>query len=148
MTWHEAVAWACPDSLHECLRAMEAEARRELERGRALFDLARKRLGPDPRSAHLGVALACCGAALDLVAASIQKGRSGNRELLLGDGLLTRSLTVAAALGRSTLLRLVALATEAMGTPHPSATMRDRLVQEGLDSFLVCSPPQSNGGSV
>lgn len=130
MTWPEAVEYACCGSWDEGeLQVMREAARAALEGARGLFSHAVQTALYGEESARLGIAVACMGAGLDAYARSLTSGRAGGRDLLVGDGLITRSLEIAADLGEPALSLVAELAEAAAGNEHPSLAMRERLAQ-------------------
>ncbi|MCU0611100.1 MAG: hypothetical protein MUE60_04845 [Candidatus Eisenbacteria bacterium] len=148
MTWKEAVDYVCPASWGEgSLATLASEARNALERGRPLF---RRAVGQPPRrtdAPRLGAILACLGTGLDLQAASVARGSSGGRELLLGDGLVTRALELAGSFGADTLDAIVALAHRVLGEEAPLRALEELLDQRGIDPLLTYPSATTDGGS-
>ncbi|MBN1426708.1 hypothetical protein JXA88_19350 [Candidatus Fermentibacteria bacterium] len=147
MTWPEAVEYACPEAWGQGrLDAMMTAARCALEDGLPLFKAVVDRCPPGPDAAMLGIALACLGVGLDLQAQSLAQGASGGRALLLGDGLVTRALELAATLGPAEVEALAQCATHAMANETPSTTLMRSLESQAIETLFAEPSAISDGG--
>lgn len=147
MTWPEAVEMACPKAWGQGpLGAMIAAARAALWDGLPVFAAVVERSPPRRDAGRLGAAMACLGVGLDLQAQALAQGSSGGPSLLLGDGLVTRAMELAAGVGTAALEGLARLAAMVMADATPSIALVRSLDPQGVEALFSQSPVISDGG--